>query len=170
MITTEHDKAIEEATRKLVTGWDSIPQDWAKLVAEHIDGDEYVAMPMWGTLFKIGWDKGNISKLMGDIEAPDEYLSDATDEWKADNEGQEPDEDDLEEIADAAMEAWTDSGDDDAALASSGWQAVGDTGIIAREFDGHLMLGINGCGFKQSLPNSNMELGFNPVRRASASM
>lgn len=30
---------------------------------------------------------------------------------------------------------------------NSGWQAVGKTGIMGREFDGELLLGINGAGY-----------------------
>ena len=71
---------FEAAVRRLVEGFDNIPQDWAALVAQHKDGDEAVAMPMWGTLFKVSsMDRSNIEKLLvpwipEDIEGLIEFI------------------------------------------------------------------------------------------------
>ncbi|NQV26371.1 MAG: hypothetical protein HQ518_18605 [Rhodopirellula sp.] len=37
--------------------------------------------------------------------------------------------------------------DEERELAEFGWQAIADTGMIAREFDGELLFGIHGAGY-----------------------
>lgn len=157
---------IEQAARRLVEGFDAVPQSWASLVAEHIDGDECVAMPMWGTLFKVSnMDEGNISKLLREpvpsdineliefmddhgIEASSLYMSNAMELIAlAASDPEDIDEDDIEQLRQAVIDEWRESQDEDAFLADSGWQDVGGTGLIAREFDGRLLLGINGAGY-----------------------
>jgi hypothetical protein len=155
---TDTDKAIRDAAHRLVEGWDAIPQEWAALVAQHIDGDECVAMPMWGTLFKVGMDKGNISKWLqpmgvnsdDDVDDIQEFIEERGLEIDIEdyNLGDEEDPDyDIDELVMAVNDAWRDSMDEDCFLADTGWQRVSDTGVLAREFDGHLLLGINGAGY-----------------------
>jgi hypothetical protein len=158
---------MEQAVRRLVNGFDSIPAEWAALVAQHIDGDECVALPMWGTLFKVSdsCDRHNIERLMShpvpadihgliefmedrDIDPEGLYLSNAMELIAlAASEPDEIDEDDIEALRLAALDAWRESMDEDAFLADSGWEDVGGTGLIAREFDGQLLLGVNGAGY-----------------------
>jgi hypothetical protein len=156
----------ERAVRRLVEGFDNIPADWAALVAEHKDGDECVALPMWGTLFRVGnMDRGNIEKLMvhpvptdifdliafmeeHDIDPDALYLNNTVKLLAlAASDPDEIDEEDVDALRDAVIDEWRESMDEDAFLADSGWQDVGSTGIIAREFDGELLLGINGAGY-----------------------
>jgi len=33
------------------------------------------------------------------------------------------------------------------AMATDGWRAVADTGMLARDFDDELLLGVHGCGY-----------------------
>jgi hypothetical protein len=157
---------FEAAVRRLVEGFDNIPQDWAALVAQHKDGDEAVAMPMWGTLFRVSnMDRGNIEKLLRDpvptdiheliefmddhgIDADSLYVSNAMELIAlAASDPDEIDDDDVSALRDAVIDEWRESMDEDAFLADSGWRDVGSTGIIAREFDGELLLGINGAGY-----------------------
>ena len=150
----------EAAIRRLVEGFDNIPQDWAALVAEHKDEEPCYAMPMWGTLFKVNsMDRGNIEKLLsnpipkdavGLIEFAEEHgieIDEAEMKLLALAAADEIDEDKIEAIWVQVYEAWTETGDEDAQLFMAGWQDVGSTGIIAREFDGELLLGINGAGY-----------------------
>jgi len=165
MQATEFDKvAIEAAARRLVGGFSRISQDWAKLVAEHIDEDEFVAFPMWGTLFKVddGCDRSNIEKLLLPIgplacETVAELLQFATDHGLnasisalaalASAADDETDEDELDNMKSDLLIEWQELGYEIADIAASGWQAVGDTGVMAREFDGELLLGIDGAGY-----------------------
>lgn len=154
----------ERAVRSLVSQFDNIPADWAALVAEHKDGDECGVMPMWGTLFKVSsMDRSNIEKLLrdpipDDIHGLIEFMEDKDiDPENIDNamrlialaaeDPDEIDEADIRELQYAIQEEWSENGDEDYWLASCGWQDVGGTGIIAREFDGELLLGINGAGY-----------------------
>lgn len=58
----------------------------------------------------------------------------------------EPDVD-LDDLRQDVLDRWRDSGDEEAELASDGWQQVADTGILAREVCGALYLGIHGGGY-----------------------
>lgn len=78
---------------------------------------DYIALPMWSTLF--------VPK----------------DSCDADNI-----RDLLREI-ECECENADDCDCEDGLLRSSGWQAVGDTGIVANEIDGELCLGIDGAGY-----------------------
>jgi hypothetical protein len=162
MTKTAEQTAIENAARRLVNGFSSIPADWALRVAEYIDGDECVPLPMWGTLFKVedSCDERKIRELMRPIGphgcetiedlidfveeeglsidlAPLRALADAADDDSAD----------LEDLQREVSDAWGENGTEDYWLSAAGWENVGDTGIIARKFDGHLLLGINGAGY-----------------------
>jgi len=53
---------------------------------------------------------------------------------------------DVANIGDLLCELRVES-DDDATFAAAGWQEVARTGILAREFDGELLLGIHGAGY-----------------------
>jgi len=160
MTETSQDK--ERAVRRLVEGFDNIPLKWAALAAEHLDEEPCYAFPMWGTLFRVSnMDRGNIEKLLvpaipkdavGLIEFAEEHGIEIEEaEMKllalAAADEDEIDEDEIEAIATEVYEAWTESGDEDAALVMAGWDDVGSTGIVAREFDGELLLGINGAGY-----------------------
>lgn len=163
MTDTTMSPEVEKAVRRLVAGFDNIPQSWAALAAEHKDGDECVAMPMWGTLFRVGnMDQGNIEKLLTDAVPTDIVeLLEFMDEHQIDPEEvnamelialaasdpEDVDDNDVNELRYAVIESWRESGDENAYLADSGWQDVGSTGIIAREIDGELLLGINGAGY-----------------------
>ena len=159
---TEEDiqRAIKDAARRLVNGFSCVPYDWARVIAEHIDGDEAVALPMWGTLFKVedSCDERKIRDMMRPIGVSTEDDIDDIREFVEERglgidveDYSDGDEDepayDIDELVYAVMDAWRDSYDEDCAFADSGWQEVGDTGILAREFDGHLLLGINGAGY-----------------------
>jgi hypothetical protein len=152
--------ALQKAVRSLVGGFSAIPADWAQAVAEKLDDEELYAMPMWGTVFIANdMDKSNIEKLLteavpedavGLIEfAEDHGIEIAENEMKllALAASDDDHEDEVRRIRGEVMEQWQESGNDNAALASFGWQNVGSTGIVAREIDGHLMLGINGAGY-----------------------
>lgn len=155
--------ALQRAVRRFMDEFNDIPAEWAKLAAQHVDNDEIYAMPMWGTVFMP--DDG----LAGMIERllVDPVPEDAADliEFAEDN-GIEIEECDMRLLALAAsddedenherevkrlrsiiVDAWHESGSDDAALASYGWRDVGKTGFVAREIDGHLVLGVNGAGY-----------------------
>lgn len=160
MTSTDKDRATLEAARRLVNGFSCIPYGWAKLIAQHIDDDECVALPMWGTLFKVedGCDNRSIKKMLvaigvstdDDISDIREFIEEKGIDVTLDDYllGEPEDEDyDLEKVVDAVNEEWRESYDEDCALADSGWEAVGTTGLIAREFDGHLLLGVNGAGY-----------------------
>ena len=159
--TDEMTPELEHAIRRLVEGFDNIPQSWAALVAEHLDKDEFVPMPIWGTLFKVSnMDQGNIEKLIAEHDVPTGAVE--LIEW-AEERGIEieesemkllalaaanDDEDrELEMIRDGIIDSWYDSGEEDAQLSMGGWRSVGSTGLLAREFDGMLLLGINGAGY-----------------------
>jgi len=163
-MTDQMSPELDRAVRSLVSQFDNIPADWAALVAEHKDKDECVALPMWGTLFKVtSMDRSNIEKLLRDPIPEDiheliEFAEDkGIDLEEIDNAmrlvalaASDPDEIDEDEVANLRhdiQDRWGEDGDEDYWLASSGWQDVGGTGIIAREFDGELLLGINGAGY-----------------------
>lgn len=127
------------AVKRLVNGFSSIPQSWAHLAAKHLDKDECVAQPMWGTYFRVqdSCDRRRIEEMLVDpfeVEAAKAELADTG-------------ESDVGEIARKLLEDGLESGSEEAELVSSGWRAVSDTGIWAREFDGNLLLGIHGCGY-----------------------
>jgi hypothetical protein len=181
--TPRLNRAYEAAVRRLVHGFDNVTHEAAEGMAKQ-DGDECVSMPMWGTLFGVSdsCDKRAIQKLMVSpapdenddikdllafaeergIEIPDDFWEACgkCDECREDN---EPDceapnyeNTDTDDLATHLRGEWLDSGDEDAQLASDGWEDVGDTGLIAREFYGDLLLGINGCGYSFY---GNIELG-----------
>lgn len=53
-----------------------------------------------------------------------------------------------EHLRGAAVDIHIDSDSDDLIeLAYSGWQMVGDSGVLIREFDDELLLGIHGAGY-----------------------
>jgi len=153
----------EAAVRRLISGFDAIPADWAALAAKHKDEDEFLALPMWGTLFLVGnMDRGNIEKLLidpvpKDIHGLIGFMEDYGIEPEAVNAMElialsasaldEIDDDVVCDLRATVLEEWRDSGDEDAMLATCGWYDVGSTGIIAREIDGELLLGINGAGY-----------------------
>jgi hypothetical protein len=160
MTMTDTDTAVLHAARRLVGGFSAIPHEWASLVAQHIDEEECCALPMWGTLFKVedSCDERGIRKMLqpigvstsDDITDIRDFIEDKGLDVDPDDHlwGEPEDGDyDLEMVVDAVNEAWRDSYDEDCHLADSGWQRVGDTGILAREFDGNILLGINGAGY-----------------------
>lgn len=158
-MTTTQD--ISNAVHRLVDGFSAIPADWAQHVAEKVEGDA-IAVPMWGTLFKVedSCDRRGIEKLMRPMGPRGCETVEDLIEWVKDHgidydiaplqalaEAAEDDDDDLQDHIDRVEDQWRDSLDDDAILACYGWQEVGDTGILARELDGELLLGINGAGY-----------------------
>ena len=166
MTMTDTDQAIQRAVRTMMERFSTLPIDWAMLVAEHIDKDECVAMPATG-LFK-SEDSGMsslISNLLGvgDIVptdpvdiiawAEEKGLDIEENELKllalaaSDDEDADLIESDIEAIRDGLWDQWRDEGSEECALLESGWQDVAGTGFIAREFDGHLCLGVNGGGY-----------------------
>jgi hypothetical protein len=187
MTSTTNQHKLEECARRMVQrDFSLVPQKWAALAAEHLDRDEYVAMPMWGYLFVVqdSCAERSIQSLMLGIRIPDEYMEEATEEYRAGNipeyaaaptqdhgitheektlayeiiraytgldldadEDNDEVEAEFDTIKERARELWAESNSEEYELASSGWQAVGDTGVIAREFDGNLCLGVNGCGY-----------------------
>ena len=155
-------REVEQAVRRLVNGFACIPQEWAALVAEHLDGDGCVSMPIWGTLFKVddSCDESNIRGLLKPIgPAGCSNVSELLDFIESEGlevenlsalqalAAAEDDDADIDDLRDEVEEAWRESEVEDSFFAMDGWQAVGDTGIIAREFDGCLLLGIHGAGY-----------------------
>jgi len=155
---------LESAVRRFVDGFNNIPIEWLSLVAEHIDKEECYAMPMWGTAFMPhNMDAHNIAKLLRDPLPEDivgliEFIEDkGLDVEEIENavklialaasDPDEIDESEVEDLRNAVRDAWRDSSDEEAYLADAGWQDVGGTGFIAREFDGRLVLGVNGAGY-----------------------
>lgn len=172
MITTDTqiDPKYTAAVRRMVDGFATIRTDWLQAVAKEIDEDECVAMPMWGWCQVVldPCDERGIRKLMVPLGPPKASASQfpegdpsALNKWRdehgltcnpadydtEDNFGEMLDEYDIEEYRTALRDAWESSGDEDCDFASCGWEAVGDTGIYAREFDDHLCLGIHGAGY-----------------------
>lgn len=149
----------ESAIRRFAGEFQNIPATWAALAAEHIDGDECLALPMWGTLFMpSGMDRERIERLLCDpvpTDVPEliEFAEEHGIEIETDGmsimalAASDPDEIDENELRSEILNAWMESDDEDAMLASAGWQDVGSTGFIAREIDGNLLLGVNGCGY-----------------------
>ena len=154
----------ERAVRRFMGEFQNIPAEWARLAAEHLDKDECVAMPMWGTVFMpdSGF-AGSIRELLTHpvptdatdlIEFAEEHgIEIAENEMKllalcaANDEEAENAESEIDDIRRDLIDAWRDTGSEDAYLADSGWEDVGGTGFVAREIDGELVLGVNGAGY-----------------------
>ena len=165
---TESTINIMVGVNRMMDRFSTIPQEWAALIATHIDEDEFVAMPIYGRLFKSedSGMSGLISKMLDNIEGevpadPTDILAFAEEKGfdvddhaltllalcASDPDELEDAEGEIEEIRANLMEQWQDNADEDRHLYDAGWMDVGGTGFIAREFDGHLMLGVNGCGY-----------------------
>lgn len=154
---------INDAARRLVQGFQAIPQTYISAAIESgkIEtpiGEPYCAMPMWGTLFLVSdsVDARKIREMCTPIN-PDlddmerEELESLAQDWgvtpdlpDADEDGEE-DETALEELRDAIRETIDD--DELGMLGSYGWEQVGSTGILAIELDDELFLGIHGAGY-----------------------
>jgi hypothetical protein len=152
--------ALQKAVRNFKRDFDTVPAEWARLAALHIDNEEVYAMPMWGFVFMPDSTlSGMIERLLCDpvpTDAADliEFASDHgidlnESEMKllalAASDGGE--EDAVDDIRRAIIESWHESGSEDAALFCYGWRDVGKTGFVAREIDGNLVLGVNGAGY-----------------------
>jgi hypothetical protein len=164
MPNTETNPAILNAARRLVRGFSMIPSDWLSAVTSRIADEEYVSMPVHGTMFVVedSCDARSISALLVSMGAPEDDKVDQIIEW-AEGEGLEIDDelrllalaasdehdviDELDHLRNELMEQWRDGGSEDAIMCMDGWEAVGTTGLLAREFDGRLVLGINGGGY-----------------------
>lgn len=153
--------ALQKAVQDFKREFNTVPAEWARLAAQHIDNDEIYAMPMWGFVFMPD------SGLAGMIERLlcHPVPEDAADLIEfAETNGIEIEEAEMKLLALAAsdeedheeeiarirreiQDAWQESGSEEAALVSYGWQDVGQTGFIAREIDGNLVLGVNGAGY-----------------------
>lgn len=158
---TQQTPELEAAIRRLVNGFSLIPGEWIAAVAEK--NGEYISLPMWGTLFKVddSCDHSNIEKLMRHLgpmgcETIDELMEFAEDYGLEFDiaplkalaaAADDVDEYDIREIASEMSDAWRETDVEEAFFSADGWMAVGDTGILAIEFDGYLLLGINGAGY-----------------------
>jgi hypothetical protein len=151
--------ALQKAVQDFKRDFNTVPAEWARLAALHIDNDEIYAMPMWGFVFMPdGTLAGMIERLLthpvpedatGIIEFAETNGLDLDEsEMKLLALAASDDEDhadEIEKIRQNVIQAWHES--EDALLASYGWQDVGTTGFIAREIDGNLVLGVNGAGY-----------------------
>lgn len=153
--------ALQKAVQDFKREFNTIPAEWARLAALHIDNDEVYAMPMWGFVFMPDSTlAGMIERLLchpipedapGVIEfAESNGIEIEENEMKllalaASDE--EDHEEEIKRIRSEIQDKWHESSSEDAALASFGWQDVGTTGFIAREIDGNLVLGVNGAGY-----------------------
>lgn len=154
---------IDAAAHRLVNGFSSVPMEWVKLAAKN-DGDECFAEPMWSTAFIVNdsVDRDRIEAMLVDTEITDlesaRRVNSVYDCHVDESDHQTSvvsDVDDERTVLDeeSFIKAVQDEMDENPGqyenieLARSGWRAVGDTGIVAREVDGHLVLGINGAGY-----------------------
>lgn len=168
---TETKIDLKPAARRLVGGFSMIPLGWLKIIADELEPDEGVCLPAHGTCFKVddSCDRRTIEKLLlpwiptdledlayfagticSDIEFSDykvdhhplEKLGDASNVRSQ----LEPAYD-VEKLREDIKWEWCRIHDEECQLDDDGWQKVGKTGLIAREFDGHLILAINGGGY-----------------------
>ena len=176
------DASLKQAVDTFMERFSTVPGSWLVLVAQHIDKDDFVPMPMWGSCFKVD-DSGLESMIRnlcvdGPIVPSDPTALAEFAEDKGLNiedhaltilallsdgaEDAEDYEDEIDEIRESLLDQLRDDGDEDLTFMESGWSDVGSTGFMARYFDGQLCLGVNGCGydFKAShWTNLYMELG-----------
>lgn len=168
MAQTYYDNAsLKQAVDTLMERFSTVPGSWLALVAQHIDKDEFVPMPMWGNCYKVD-DSGlesMIRNLCGDglpvpkdalalVEFAEERGIDLDDEAlsllaliASGEEDEDLVEDEIERIREEIIDHLRDEGDEDMMFAEAGWSDVGGTGFMARDFDGHLCLAVNGCGY-----------------------
>ena len=161
------DASLKQAVDTFMERFSTVPGEWLALVAQHIDKDEFVPMPMWGSCFKVD-DSGLASMIRklctdgGTVPENPLALAEFAEERGLDIEDHaltilallsdgaedaEDYEDEIDEIRESFLEQLRDSGDEDQQFADYGWEPVGETGFMARNFDGHLCLGVNGCGY-----------------------
>ena len=170
MTATQTKQSIRDAATRLVNSFSKISGEWLLAVINKVENEDFSAVPMWGWCFIVDdpCDKSNIRKLLqsavpdnieGLLSFIDDYQLDIDlDEFREDHhhlvqlgdaaneETDLPPEYDLVELGYAVDEAWSDSGDEDYWLHTTGWEKVGDTGIWARDVDGELILGLNSGG------------------------
>lgn len=95
-----------------------IPYGWLEIVRD--SQNDYFSLPMWGTVWVAGDNKGCFEDLMKEYDLENEK-----------------DEEKLIE----------DEGEECATLIFDGWRELGDSGVFAREFDDELLIGIHGAGY-----------------------
>ncbi len=153
-------RAYSDAVHRLVHGFNSLQHEAIKGIAAE-NNEELYAFPMWGTCFQPvdSCDRSRIREMLCSFEPTteeeaDELVSDYGLDVEKDEYRDEPtnaeEEGDLDEDAyiEAVIDAWREGDYEEEMLASSGWQRVGDTGILALDYGGDdLFLGINGAAF-----------------------
>lgn len=112
-------EAMKEAVQDFIGTLSYIPHDWVQKLQEPLG--EHFAMPMWGTLWLAGDNQGCIEDLMEKSKPSDE-------KWEK-------------------LQKESDEGDENAQMQIDGWVELADTGVYAREFEGEILLGINGAGY-----------------------
>jgi len=151
----ENDKLRESVKRFANRSFANIPGEWVALAAKHLDEDEYLPLPMWGTLFRCDDFAPNIAGML--CSALPEDSEAQTLRAFAEDKGLDFDEpEDLEDLTcedwlaharSELLQDWFESDDERAHFEGWGWQSVGSTGFLAREIDGSLFLGVHGAGY-----------------------
>ena len=154
MQQTRFDRNYTACVRKLINGFNTLEQAAVVAIAA-ANNEEVYAFPMWGSLFQPtdSVDTRKIREMLVSFEASDlETARELRDDYglEVDEEDFTDDDGDLDEddFVEAVNEAWRECDSEEEQLASSGWQRVGETGILALDLGGDdLFLGINGAGY-----------------------
>lgn len=149
-------RAYATAVRKLVDGFSKLDHDAVKGMAQAANEEVY-AFPMWGTCFLVedSCDRSKIRDMLRSFEPQDaeEAVEMVVDyglgvEPEEYDIGTGSDDEDEDGFVEAVIDAWREGDFEEEMLSSSGWQRVGNTGILALDLGGDdLLLGINGAGF-----------------------
>lgn len=159
MSSSSASRELTDAVQLMIDrAFPSIPQSWAALAAEHLD-DAQPDMPAWGWVWRVKDSafESRIRDLLrpvgpGTVEEADEAVEEGSlgvdrDDYVDDDDGDLDEDAYVEAVRETWLERAMDRGNDMAILGHVGWQRVGDTGFLAREIDGNLVLGIHGAGY-----------------------
>lgn len=162
---------LKPAAQRLVGGFSMIDTRWLAVIAKELDQEDCFAFPAHGWAFKVddSADRRAIEKLLrpflpedldgmvsfmenydieldvASYEVPPHHMDQLAD---AANDSQQLNPThDLDELRSDIANEWEPSGCEDYWLDMSGWQRVGDTGLLACVIDESLMLAINGGGY-----------------------
>ena len=168
---TETKIDLKPAARRLVGGFAMIDARWLAAVAEKLDNEDSPTFPAHGYCFVVhdSADRRAIEALMRPFIPEDQagllaFIEEKNISIDLEDYLEEPHhmvqlaemaEDapvpgpvyDVEELREDTKWKWEEKYDDDMWLAHYGWHYVGDTGVLATEIDGELILGINGGGY-----------------------
>lgn len=162
---------LKPAAQRLVGGFSKIPTRWLVIIDKELDQEDCFALPAHGTGFKVddSVDRRAIEKLMRpfvpeDLDGMVSFMEDYGIELDIASYEIPPHH--MNQLADAANDSqqlkpthclddlrsdlayeWGPALGEDYWLDMSGWQPVGDTGLLACVIDGELILAINGGGY-----------------------